>query len=302
MASPQSWLRKAEDIVLWAVALCSILILVADIILPESWKHLVAEQAPVLTLLLLSLFVLAYLRHTRLRSRLDNALRLGVKEIYLSRYDEEQIKAYRELLNGAERELFIVGVTLRDLSREQSQHICDRIKQGCNVDLLMLSPRFWENKDPILDPVAHALGAFALKSNFYTSIVNIRLLAKQIRSGRYGGKFTVRFYSNVPTVSLTVQDGETARARMHVEVLPHQVPVSPFRPIMNIEKTGDDGLFKEFYDRYRQLWDDSEIYIEVCREFNSGMKVARNLDAEICTLLALPANWEDDSLGKAAKP
>lgn len=296
----QSWFRKAEDIVLIGVAGCSIAILIAHIVLLDEWKRKIADQAPLMTLLLLSLFVLAYMRHSRLRSRLDNAARLGVKEIYLSREDEDQQKAYRELLGRAEKELFIVGITLRDLSREQSKHLRERLAQGCNVELLMLSPKFWENKNPILDPVAHAAGPLVLRNNFCTAISNIRLLAKEMRDGSCNGRFTVRLYSTVPTVSLTVQDGRAARGRMHVEIVPHQIPASPFRPIMDIDKTGDDGLFSEFYDRYRRLWDDSALYIEVSREFSNGMKVSKQLDAEISNLLGLPPDWEHQPLSQGA--
>ena len=104
----------------------------------------------------------------------------------------------------------------------------------------MLSPKFRENTNPILDPVAWAAGPDALKNNFNTAIANMRFLARNLRdqshtSGR-GGKLTVRFYTNTPTVSLTVKDAETTHGKMHVEIVPHQIPQGPFRPILNIER------------------------------------------------------------------
>jgi hypothetical protein len=297
MSWTQAWIKHLHPWVLTIVCWSSITLVAFDVFAPERWKVGVVAHAPWITLILLSLFVLAYLEKERARQQLLQAAQLGIKEIYRSRVDQDQIREYEDLLGHAKQSLFIVGVTLKDLSREPGNHLLKRAADGCQIDLLMLSPQFRDNHNPVLDPVAASTGKDVLRNNFYTAIASIRQLALTIRqqnqelTGAKKGKLTVRFYTTAPTVSLTVRDGETAHARMHVEVIPHQIFQSPFRPIMNIEKAKDDGFFAEFYRRYRALWADSAAmtYIEVGHSGN--MKVNCDIDAQLSDWLGLPLEW-----------
>ncbi len=56
---------------------------------------------------LTKLFVLAYLDKEREHPHLLHAAQLGVKDVYRSRMDPEQIKEYQSFLTNAKRSLFL---------------------------------------------------------------------------------------------------------------------------------------------------------------------------------------------------
>src|SRR5258708_3002381 len=115
MSWTQTWIRHLHPWVLTIVFWCSIILVPFYLFAPESWKLGVAAHAPWITLILLSLFVLAYLERERGHQHLLQAAQLGIKEIYRSRVDQDQIREYEDLLGHAKQSLFIVGVTLKDL-------------------------------------------------------------------------------------------------------------------------------------------------------------------------------------------
>lgn len=273
------------------VSLCigAIVAEVLDILLPEHLKLHMQDHAPMITVILLSLYVLAYLEQGE--TKRDRMRQLGIKNIFRDRLDEGQMASYQALLATAAHELFIVGITLKDLSREQGKHLRDRAAVGCTIELLMLSPKFRSNKNPILDPVAHA-ETQDLTSAFNSAISKIRKLADDISKTK-NGKLTVRFYETAPTLSLTVKDGRHPRGRMHLEIIPHQISSAPFRPIMDISKDGEDELFSDIYKRYRALWDESLVYIEVDSLKSPSITVNSVLDHEISKWLGLEPKWNE---------
>ena len=122
----QLWPKHLHPWILKIVCWCSILLVAFDVLAPERWKLGVAAHAPWITLVVLSLFVLAYLEGERLHPRLLKAAQLGIREIYRSRADQDQVKEYEDLVRGAKQSLFIVGITLKDLSHEQKEHLLRR--------------------------------------------------------------------------------------------------------------------------------------------------------------------------------
>lgn len=297
MRRKEPLVTRIEDTVVWLLAWCAIAVVIADILLPHSLQEKITPHVPLATLFILSLFAIAFLRHSHAQTRLAHAHRLGLKDIYASRYEEDQIGSFRELLTHAKHELLIVGITLRQITKEHADDLRKRAAKGCTIDLLMLSPKFRENTDPVLDPVAHVSGPQFLRNNFCEAILSIRNLAILIRDANAtqgsDGKFTVRFYSTVPTVSLVAQDGGTGHGRMHVEVVPHQRRTPPFRPVLSIQDVGEGGLFKGFYDSFRSLRNDSIPYIEVGQDLPDGMRVNDVLDANVSAWLGIPTNWKE---------
>jgi hypothetical protein len=283
MDREQSWFQRPHRWLLIALCLGAIGTELWDILMPEPAKLHLVGYAPLVTLALLSLYVLHYLEEDGQRnSRMSE---LGIKRIYRSRIEQEQIASYQGLLASAKKELFIVGITLKDISREQSAHLRQKASAGCRIDLLMLHPKFKANTDPVLDPVAKA-EQHDLTRAFGEAIDRIRLLAKDITNTK--GTLTVKFYTTSPTLSLTVRDGKSHSGEMHMEIVPHQIQDEPFRPILDLMKDGKDEIFSEIYDRYRDLWDHSIPYIVAD---HSGIRVDNNLDREISNSLHLATNW-----------
>lgn len=286
MTVREVWFRHGHRWVLTALCLGAILAEALDALLPQRLKFGMEEHAPMITVILVSMFILAYLE--RDGTKRDRLSELGIENIYRTRVDDGQFQSYQELLSTAKHELFIVGITLKDLSREQRGHLLERASAGCSIDLLMLAPKFRANKDPILDPVAHVEN-HDLTNAFSDAIAKIRGLAQDISKTK--GKLCVRFYETAPTLSLTVKDGRHSRGRMHVEIVPHQVSSDPFRPILDLSKDGTDELFSDLYKRYRALWDDSRIYLEVDPFKSAEIKVDDALDRQISKWLGLDPNW-----------
>lgn len=171
------WFRHGHRWVLRILCLGAILAEALDILLPKHLKFGMEEHAPMVGLVLLSLYILAYLE--RDGAKRDRLGELAIENIYRGRLDEGQIAGYQGLLATAKHELFIVGITLKDLSREQGRHLRERASAGCTIDLLMLSPKFRANRDPILDPVAH-VEKHDLTNAFSDAIAKIRRLAQDI--------------------------------------------------------------------------------------------------------------------------
>ena len=292
MISIPPWLRKGHReftrFVSIVAGVLSIAILIFDVFLPEHLKSSLTSRAPMITLLLLSLYVLTSFEHAHPQVLLSRALDLGIKNIYRNREDGVQRTSYYHILESARQELFIVGITLKNLTEEQFRRLVERANAGCEIHLLMLSPKFRANKNPILDPVAFVEGR-DLTPHFMIAIRNIRTLAKAIHNTR--GRLAVRFYSTSPTISLTISDGATPRGKMHIEIVPHQISADPFRPILEISKEGREEIFTEFFDRYKALWNESKIYIQVDQSQWRDMNVNIPLDQEVSNWLSLDQNW-----------
>lgn len=292
------WLRNPDRSVATVVAISCVIGCIAILawhvlalfvvnVFPERLKSALTGDVPLITLLLLSLYILISLQHDHPQQHLSRAADLGIKNIYKSRDDEGQMASYLDLVQGAKRELFIVGITLKDMSAAQFERVVDRASAGCQIDLLMLSPSLRRNIDPILDPVANR----DLTPYFCIAIAGIRRLAKTIR--RRNGRLTVKFYTTAPTVSLTIRDGNSPRGRMHIEVIPHQTSGAIFRPILEVSKEGRDEIFTEFYERYRALWADSREYIRVDPKW-SDIKVDEKLDQDVSAWLSINPDWRSN--------
>ena len=288
MLKLRSWLKRSEKVILIAMSVGAIAIAAIVLIVEPltGWLPGVQGFVPGITLILLSSFVLYYFARERILADYTRWKGLGIRAIYRCRTDENQFDEYMSLLHGVQRELFIVGITLKDVPRHHMSLLLETAGRGCSIELLMLSPEYWKNADPVLDPVAAAVSS-DLKPDFQLAIANIRALAMSMVEKR--GRMKVRFYRQAPTLSLTIVDGSTASGRMRVELTPHNTPqCEQFRPMLDLDRNGDNDLFGQFHQRYRSLWDCSRRYLEVK---DSKVWVDKALDKEISGHLGLPANW-----------
>jgi hypothetical protein len=295
------WLKRSERVILIALATGAILTAGIVLILEPltGWLPGVHTFVPGITLVLLSSFVLYYFGRERILTDYTRLEALGIRAIYRRRTDENQFDEYMHLLHSAQNNLFIVGITLKDVPRHHMSLLLEKAGRGCSTELLMLSPKYWRNADPVLDPVASAVSS-DLKPDFQLAIANIRALAMSMADRK--GRMAVRFYSQAPTLSLTIVDGGAASGRMRVELTPHNTPqCEQFRPMLDLDRNGDGDLFGQFYQRYRSLWDASQPYLEVK---DSKVWVDKALDKEISGPLGLPANWlpKDLELAERSQP
>ena len=331
------WLRKhGEKLFLGTFAgialVLSVLTLTVEPLLPAQFL----AKIPAVMLILLASFVLVFLfgyeRRViemstimtdcrdivqQTRAGMSEHVRrwegLGITEIYRSRSDPGQKEEYVNLLQKAGCDLFVVGVTLKDLTREDRPTLIEKATNGCSVRLLMLTPARWMNEHPVLDPVESG----DLKDHFVSSLRNIRRIAESVAKRNTSGKgrgakrrggqrtpakhthsFEVRFYDQSPALSMAIADGDTDSGRLRVEFTPHNESergLKYFRPMMDVVPR-DDGLFQQFYQHYSGLWERSKPYLCV-----SGSKIYRNqqLDIEVSEMLGLSSSWvPEESLGE----
>jgi hypothetical protein len=215
---------------------------------------------------------------------------LGIKAIYRSRSDPDQGEAYERVLKTARSEIFVVGITLKDLAAGQGDKLLEKAKHGCAIKLLMLSPEYWQNTNPVLDPVA-AANMISLRPDFQIAIAHIRTSAMEM--ARAHASFEVKFYRQAPTLSLTIVDGASSRAKMRVELTPHNKRHEKFRPILDLRQSGGKDLLSQFYSCYLLLWESAVSYLEVQ---NSKVKVDSALDVKVSQMLDLGADWLPDEL------
>src|SRR5438128_7891709 len=180
------WLHEnGERILLGTMAV--IALVVSILVISIEWLHL-REHIPAGSLILLATFVLFFLlgyeRHIRkitssvadykilvekgLASIAEQGRKweqMGIREIYRSRDDPGQKRVYTSLLDNATSAIFIVGVTLRDVTHDQYPKLFEKATTGCSIQLLILTPEHWKNEHPTLDPIAHG----NLKNHFRSS-------------------------------------------------------------------------------------------------------------------------------------
>lgn len=339
-----SWLsRRLDKLVLLTIAgiafVASAFTLLITLLIPilgvsTEWlnlSHYVQERIPAGILILLSTYVFTFLtgyeRHVenmsstvndykdvveQARAGIAEHLRrwdkLGITEIYRSREDPGQKEVYMKLLQMANTDLLIVGVTLKDIIGEQRTTFIEKASNGCKIRLLLLTPKRWRNVEPVLDPIEAA----DLKQHFITSFQNIRRLALAIAKkppektrSRRGTRppinvsayaFEVRFYDQAPTLSLSVADAGLDSGRMRVEFTPHNETdkkgFTSFRPMMDLVPK-NDGLFSQFYSHYNSLWEASPVYLGV-----TGTKIHRlsQMDDFLSKELGLKENWVQKEL------
>ncbi len=284
MKKIQSLLLLGEKVVIIGTSILAILLLVAERFPPLS--GLFREDVPSVTLFLLSIFVLSFFAREQILTEAEKWKSLGMQAIYQNRNDPAQFASYVGLMEGVKNNLFIVGITLKDVPRTQLPLFLEKGKKGCSVELLMLNPRFWKNNDPILDPVAAATNC-DLKADFQLAISHIRPLVMSAAGQR--AKIEVRFYHQAPSLSLTIADGDSHTGRMRVELTPHNSPQHGyFRPMLDLQPMGGHDLFSQFYKHYRALWENSLPYLRVQ---DSKVWINRELDKEISKVLDLPPDW-----------
>lgn len=331
------WLRENGDKLLLG-SFAGIALIGSILVITMEWlalSHHIKEHLPAGILILLATFTLFFLfgyerRIEYMKYVVDECRKLveqsksglakhnrkleelGIVEIYLGRGDFGQMDEYTALLHKASQDLFIVGVTLKDLTREQRPLLHGKATNGgCSVRLLMLTPLRWGNQQPVLDPVEPG----NLKEHFTSSLSSIRELALNVvakpnegsapRTGKGTGglratkkttrnALEVRFYDQAPALSLAVADAKSEMGKMRVEFTPHNETFlgDYFRPMMDLIPRGN-GLFEKFYMHYNGLWEKSTPYIRV-----SGAMIYRNnnLDNEISELLGLKKKWASDEL------
>jgi hypothetical protein len=323
------WLRKyGERIFLGTFAVIAFAGAVLALILGEHLAPLFHERLPAAALILLSTFILVFLfgyerrimemstimtdcKNMVEQSRAGIAEhvrkweRLGIVDIYRSRDDPGQKQAYIQMVGSAVSDLFIVGVTLKYVTRSDQPMLIEKAANGCSVRLLMLTPARWKNEHPILDPVETG----DLKEDFISALRNIRKIAstiakknssvKPLRGRKASGQgqykrpgknsFEVRFYDQAPALSMTIADAHLASGRMRVEFTPHnENDKGPyFRPMMDLISR-EDSLFRQFNLHYNGLWDSSIPYVCV-----SGSKIYPNskIDIEVSEMFGMPENW-----------
>ncbi len=279
----ESLLVKSEKVLIIGTAITAIAILVAERFLPAPGMF--RDDIPSITLFLLSVFVLSFFARERMITELAKWRNLGLQAVYHNRSDPGQFSAYIDLLNGAESDLFVVGITLRDI-RAQMPILIEKGKRACSVEFLMMNPRYWRNSDPILDPVAAAAGD-TLKADFQLAISQIRILAMSMAGAQ--AKIEVRFYHQAPTLSLTAVDAAGVTGKMRIEMIPHNsTRHGYFRPMFDLQRAGEKDLFSQFHRHYRALWEDSLAYLRV---HDSKVWVNSALDQELSGLLDLPTDW-----------
>ena len=291
MARWHPLLRKSERVVLVGVAVGAIFIALFVLVVEPltGWLPALHDYVPTITLVLLSSFVLYYFGREQFMVEYTRWKALGIRSVYRSRTDNDQFDEYMRLLSGAEKDLFIVGITLKDLSLDHAPLLLDKARRGCTIRLLMLSPRYWRNQEPILDPVAAAIPA-DLGPNFQLAIAHIRALAMSMAEAK--ARMEVRFYHQAPTLSLTIVDGDSASGRMRVELTPHNAPgLDYFRPMLDLERAGSADLCRQFYQQYCALWDIAEPYLAVK---DATIQINLAIDQELSAELDLPADWLPD--------
>lgn len=296
-------LRQSDRIVL-IVFLVACLIVSGIILIIEpiiGWPKALHEHIPAITLFLLSSFAIYYMKSEQVLADYAKWKELGIKAVYRSRSDSDQGEAYSRMLKTARSEIFVVGITLKDLPQLHGSLLVEKGKKGCSIKLLILSPEYWQNDNPILDPVAAAMATMGklgngLRPDFQIAIAHIRVLAMDM--ARAHSDFEVRFYRQAPTLSLTIVDGESSRAKMRVELTPHNRPGDEqFRPILDLRQSSGRDLLTQFYKSYLALWSHALSYLDVQ---GSRVRLDQALDNEISEMLDLGTDWLPDELKAAA--
>ena len=145
------WPPEAHHRVMVLLSTAAVVIVVAHIFLPKALLDKAEIDIPLVTLVLLALYVLAYVGNEAEESGLRHAAELGLKEVFSSRLEAGQSDEYSDLLENAKSELFVVGVTLKDLTSDVGGVLRERVRKGCRVELLILSPEFRDNNPPPID-------------------------------------------------------------------------------------------------------------------------------------------------------
>ncbi len=283
MKKVEELLHVGERVVIVGASFIAIVLLVAERI--PGFSGMFRENIPSFTLFLLSVFVLSFFARERMLTEVAQWRALGLRAVYHNRNDAGQFPVYIDLLNSVQNDLLVVGITLHDV-RSQTPLFIEKGRQACYIKLLLMNPRYWKNADPILDPVAAAMGN-TLKADFQQALSHIRSLALSMANVQ--AKLEVRFYHQAPTLSLTVADGDSAAGKMRVELTPHNSSRHGyFRPMLDLQRVGEKDLFSHFYQHYRDLWDNAPTYIRVQ---DSKVWIDPELDEEISRMLDLPVDW-----------
>lgn len=322
-----NWLHKnGEKYFLGAFAIVAFIAAALALIIPEwAITRVFHEHIPTFVLILLASYILVFIfgyesKMSKMTSTVNDLkdfveqsragmsehIRrwegLGIIEIYKSRNDYWQREAYNSLMQQAASNLFIVGVTLKDLTRNEKPTLIAKASNGCSVRLLMLTPERWGNINPILDPVEPG----DLKDHFVSAIRNIRRIAVSVANKNSGPpkkgvkrvndlqllkkaeqiSFEIRFYDQAPSASLTIADMYSDSGRMRVEFTPHnETDLNQyFRPMLDLVPK-PNGLFQEFFLHYDGLWKKSTAYICIV---GSVLYVNNEIDDKISKILGLP--------------
>jgi hypothetical protein len=293
------FVARIDKFVLSGIAIAFLIVSLAVVILEPllGWPASLQEHVPGISLFLLSTFALYYVQREQVITEYLRWKDFGIEAIYSTRLDSGQAESYRHLLQSIRKEIFIVGITLKDVPRDHGALLFDKGKNGRAIKLLMLSPEYWRNDDPVLDPVAAATQG-NLRPDFQIAISHIRALALDM--ARAGVDFEVKFYRQAPTLSLTIVDGQEPGAKMRVELTPHNRPQEEkFRPMLVLRRSSESDLFSQFYKCYLALWQKSQAYIRIV---DSKVMTDAALDKKISDILDLGFDWLPDELKPPETP
>jgi len=179
---------------------------------------------------------------------------------------------------------------MKSVATNHGWRIPRHLKEGSKVRLMMLHPRFWKNREPVIDP-KHVQG---LKGDFGQAITALRVLALQCLDleRKPGAQFEVRFCDQIPTNYMTVSHLESGICRMRIEIMPSAIQdPGVFRPLVDLDRVGivANDLYSALYKEYNMAWDRSELYISWSA--NDGLKVVKEVDDFVIRELELESTW-----------
>jgi hypothetical protein len=177
--------------------------------------------------------------------------------------DAENILRDRRALDtaakaGQARQIWACGYSLVNLVRGHETFFLQRLRDGCNIRLLLLKPDCdaTDMLDRLMTPKPGEL---------IGDIENVLARVKRIEgsiSSSAKGQLEIHLLKTVPTFSLLIVDPGLPQGWVQVEPYPsyHNIPLDTGRPHFILAKS-EGRWYKFFCDQFQQLWDDS-LYSE----------------------------------------
>ena len=170
--------------------------------------------------------------------------------------DEE----FRMIRDRAQKEIFIVGAGMSQLSRLAS-HSLESQLQKVPIHLYMLDPRYLEEHPDISDLLEnffnipkftqHVRMSFDALKNFCESRNN---------SGEYEHRISLSIYRSVPTMSMVMIDPDSRSGELVVEYFSYQCGEE--RPLFAIKKQRKTQMFHSLYAQANNLFKTAEEVVK----------------------------------------
>ncbi len=149
-----------------------------------------------------------------------------------------------EMINYAEKSIFVVGQNLSFMAKEAQIHESIRkwleAKAGRKIELL------------ICDPCSHsAILQYSIifdKTKFIEDLYDAIKVFKKLQKKLGRRKFKVKLAKSVP-LSLTITDGSLPSGRMSITPIVF-TPVSEERPVFMIKRKTNETVFSHYYNNY----------------------------------------------------